>query len=119
MQRAVSFIQRKLNFRGCAGESKMKIGQEQRVTEPLLIAHSVLRSGRDSPLPGAYDEKESIWLVTEGYRSLPIVTAHRDLATLVTKTEADRERDDADMAFSPSLLNLVTKTKAFQERDDE
>jgi hypothetical protein len=53
-----------------------------------------------------------VWLVD----GVPAVQALTGLAELVTKTEAQLERDDSS---DPTSLELQTKTMAQVERDDQ
>jgi hypothetical protein len=78
---------------------------------PLLVQTATERTG-DAYIPGYYCPHKHVWVI-DGH---PIVEARSAIAELMTKTEAQLERDDA----SPDLLlEMQTKTKTQQERDDE
>lgn len=78
---------------------------------PLLTTIAVDRTN-DAALPGAYCAQRHVTLVDD----VPIVMAMADLAELVTKTNAQSERDDSS---EPCLLELQTKTKAQVEQEDQ
>lgn len=78
---------------------------------PLLTQGAIERTG-NAELPGAYCAQRHVWLVD----GAPVVEAMSDLAELVTKTNAQLERDDNS---DPTLLELQTKTKAEVEQDDQ
>ena len=78
---------------------------------PLLTQGAIERTG-DAELPGTYCERRHVWLVD----GVPAVQALTGLAELVTKTNAQLERDDNS---DPTLLELQTKTKAEVEQDDQ
>lgn len=81
------------------------------VVSPLLTQGAVVRTGDDF-IPGHYCSTRHVWIVNDH----PIVVAQPDLSELTTKTEGDRERDDAS---NVAFLELQTKTKAEIERDDQ
>jgi len=78
---------------------------------PLLTQGAIERTG-NAELPGTYCDQRHVWLVD----GVPAVQALTGLAELVTKTEAQLERDDNS---DPTLLELQTKTKAEVEQDDQ
>lgn len=80
-------------------------------SRPLLTQGAIERTG-NAELPGNYCEQRHVWLVD----GVPAVQALTGLAELVTKTEAQLERDDNS---DPTLLELQTKTKAEVEQDDQ
>lgn len=91
----------------------IQAGTNQRFqgVRPLLTQGAVVRTG-DDYIPGHYCSARHVWIV-DGH---PIVEARPGLSELTTKTEGDRERDDAS---SVAFLELQTKTKAEIERDDQ
>jgi hypothetical protein len=80
-------------------------------TRPLLTRGAIERTG-NTELPGTYCAQRHVWLVD----GVPAIQALTGLAELVTKTEAQLERDDNS---DPTLLELQTKTKAEVEQDDQ
>jgi len=79
--------------------------------QPLLTQGAIERTG-NAELPGTYCEQRHVWLVD----GTPAVQALTGLAELVTKTNAQLERDDNS---DPTLLELQTKTMAQMEQDDQ
>jgi hypothetical protein len=78
---------------------------------PLLTLGAIERTG-NAELAGTYCAQRHVWLVD----GAPVVQAMSNLAELVTKTNAQLERDDSS---GPTLLELQTKTKAEIEQDDQ
>lgn len=78
---------------------------------PLLTQGAIERTG-NAELPGTYCAQRHVWLAD----GAPVVQAMSNLAELVTKTNAQLERDDSS---GPTLLELQTKTKAEIEQDDQ
>lgn len=78
---------------------------------PLLTRGAIERTG-NTELPGTYCAHRHVWLVD----GVPAVQALTGLAELVTKTEAQLERDDSS---DPTSLELQTKTMAQVEKDDQ
>ena len=72
------------------------------------------RRQKEVPLPGSYCEEWSVWTIQTEVRKIPLVRARTQLKELLTKTEVERERDDADTLES----ELRTKTFVERERDD-
>ncbi len=61
---------------------------------PLLAGLSVARTGEDT-LPGHYDSEQGVWVV-DGCNGLkPIIEMAANIAELITKTQAQNERDDS------------------------
>jgi hypothetical protein len=80
--------------------------------KPALAQFASSRS-EELPLPGNYDESQSVWLAPTGE---PLISLSELLPELRTKTDTVRERDDTS---NYHLLELMTKTTTIRERDDK
>lgn len=86
--------------------------QSQTAQIKPLLSHGAIERTGNAVLPGNYCEQRHVWLID----GVPAVQALTGLAELVTKTEAQLERDDNS---DSTLLELQTKTKAEVEQDDQ
>ncbi len=112
--------------------------QNQTSVEPLLVRHSIPRTG-DDKLPGYYDPSRQVWVVANADGITPIVEAATVLSGLETTTKVRAEQDDmglhafvdesTETRMKPeqddhiasslyALLELSTKTETRTERDD-
>ncbi len=83
--------------------------------EPLLVKHSVPRTG-DDKLPGYYDPSRQVWVVKDTDGITPIVEAATTaLSELMTKTKTHTKQDDPSFY---AFLEGITVTEVKPERDD-
>ncbi len=81
----------------------------------VLLNYATICSSQDLFIGVSYDRERNMSVVFDGIKNIPFIDSDMANLSLVTKTEAYRETDDA----GPLSIVFGTKTRAELERDDQ
>ena len=81
--------------------------------QPLILDFKIARLEEENPIVYSYDHDQSLNIVSIDGQNKPFIDIQSSDVELMTKTKAERERDDDSF-----LTELGTKTEVLRERDD-